>query len=533
MSNILKRFGAVINRAVINKRKSLLLCFFSGFLGALPYFCEKLFILTFLSLFCQFYIAIKQKNECSRIFTPFFSYFIGFYVPLYIFLSELYPYERFGFSGIQAIFVLVCSCIAIPLLHATVESSLMLLTRLFKNDSWSILTYAAIWVIGEWILSLGMLAFPWGGTAVSLTGFLPYLQTASLFGKFFITFVTAAGCYALALAVYNKIKVVAYIGISVILFNIVFGTVLWYIPTDKKDPLSVSAVQGNILSNEKWQSGNSTLIFNRYVEMTKQAALNGADIVVLPESAIPQYFYPNGDIHEALADIARQYDVTVICGVHYYDKITKLKYNSVIAIYPDGSLSKHYDKRHLVPFGEFIPFADDIGKLVPFVGDFNKSSSTLTEGTDPIVIDTQYGKVAPLVCFDSIFPQFAREGVSNDAELIAVVTNDSWFNDSAGIYTHLRHAQLRAIENRRYILRAANTGVSAFINERGQIINQSEPLRIETVTSEVSPITSVTLYTKTGDIVLYISFVLVLINILKYIRSIKNGKNTTSSNRNL
>ena len=488
MKKHLVLFGAAFDRAVINKRTSRLLSLLLGVLASLPYFFENLFVLTFLSLVFQFYIAIKQKSEHNRVFKPFFYYFLGFYFPLYLFLSEIYPYERFGFTKPQAVLVLICSCVAIPLLHAVVESALMLISRVSCGKGWDIICYASIWVIGEWILTLGTLAFPWGSTAVSMTGFLPYIQTASLFGKYFITFITAAGCYAFALAISERRSVFAIIGGAVMGINLICGLVLWYIPITKSEPITVSAIQGNILSNEKWQSGNADLIFNRYINMTEDAAKKGANIIVLPESAIPQYFTPNGKIHEALTDITHTYDVTVVCGVHYYDKTRQSNYNSVIAVYPDGTLSEHYDKRHLVPFGEFIPFVDTIGKLVPFVAEFSNSSSTLTEGTEPIVLDTEYGKIAPLVCFDSIFPPFAREGVDNGAEMIAIVTNDSWFNDSAGIYTHLRHAQLRAIENRRYVLRAANTGVSAIIDERGQITNKTEPLTIDTATDIVHAI---------------------------------------------
>ena len=183
MKNHFVLFGAAFDRAVINKRTSRLLALLSGVLASLPYFFENFFIFTFLSLILQFYIAIKQKNENNRIFAPFFYYFLGFYFPLYLFLSEIYPYERFGFSKPQAVLVLICSCIAIPLLHAVVESTLMLISHVSCGKGWDIICYASLWVIGEWILTLGKLAFPWGSTAVSITGFLPYKQTASLLGK--------------------------------------------------------------------------------------------------------------------------------------------------------------------------------------------------------------------------------------------------------------------------------------------------------------------------------------------------------------
>ena len=530
MKNYILNFAAALDRAIISKRISLLLCLLAGALGALPYYIEESFIFTFVSLFAIFYIAIKQRDIRRRFFAPFFWYFMGFYSPLYLFLSEIYPYTRFGFSEDQAVFILICSCIAIPLLHASVSATVFLLARSFGSASFDVLGYASLFVINEWLLSLGMLAFPWSGISVSLTGLLPYLQTASLFGKYFITFITVAACFGFAKALVIRKRIFAIAGTCIIVGNLILGSVLWFIPYEKSDPFSVSALQGNVLSNEKWDSANKGSIFDIYVGMTEDAANSGSKIIVLPETAIPTAFVPNGVIHKELANIARNYEATIIAGVHYYGN--ENKYNAVIAVLPDGTLSERYDKRHLVPFGEFIPFADFIGEMLPFVGEFNEGTSDLTEGAEPIVIETEFGGVAPLVCFDSIFPEFSREAVDNGAEIITIVTNDSWFNDSIGIYTHLRHAQLRAIENRRYIMRAANTGVSAFIDERGSIIASSEPLTEDIIDCEVYAIESKTLYTLTGDIVLNVSFIIIICffvySISDKIRRIKNGNYSTS-----
>ena len=243
--------------------------------------------------------------------------------------------------------------------------------------------------------------------------------------------------------------------------------------------------------------------------MTIEAAENDVDVILLPESAIPTYFIPNGSLHKYFASIAYQYNVTIVTGVEYYDKELQEYYNAVITIYPDGSISDHYDKRHLVPFGEFVPFVDTIGELLPFVKEFNESSNGFTEGTEAIIFDTEKAKISPLVCFDSIFPKFTRDATNEGAELIAIVTNDSWFNDSVGIETHLRHAQLRSIENRKYIIRAANTGISASINEKGQIICETEPLVQSTEYAEVYTNQATTLYAVIGDIFVVISFILV------------------------
>jgi len=240
------------------------------------------------------------------------------------------------------------------------------------------------------------------------------------------------------------------------------------------------------------------------MSMTEDAAKDGAKLIVLPETAIPQYFYPNGKVHEALSNIATEYNVTILSGVHYYDKATKSGYNSVIAVYPDGSLSEHYDKRHLVPFGEFIPFADFMAKFLPFVGEFDSGTSELTEGTEAIVIETNCGTISPSVCFDSIFPQFAREGVLNGSELIAVVTNDSWYFTSPAVHQHAAQAVFRAVENRRSVARCANTGISMLIDPHGRIISSLGAMQKGIVNGALGFTDTHTLYTFIGDILVWL-----------------------------
>ncbi|MBQ8896590.1 MAG: apolipoprotein N-acyltransferase [Clostridia bacterium] len=534
MTNI-KKLGALILRAAESRRTSLLLCLLAGAMGALPYYIETLFIFTFISLFCQFLLLIKQKEVQKRVFKPMLCFYIGFFTPIYLFLSELYPYSNFGFSKVQAIFVLICSCIAIPLLHAFVVACVMGVCSYFKSNAALLFGLPALCVIWEWVLSIGTLALPWASVAVSMTGFLPYLQTASIFGKSFITFITAFGCCGFAISVCRRVKLHAILGASAILFNTVFGVLLWFIPIETNESFAVAAIQGNVLSNEKWDSENNGSIMERYIDMTAEAAKNGADMIILPESAIPQAFVPNGVIHRELTVIAEEYGCTIVAGVHFYDVETKESYNAVIAVLPDGSgtLSERYDKRHLVPFGEFMPFADTLSQILPFIESFNLSRTKLIEGDTPTVIETEYGGVGPLVCFDSIFPQFSSEAVNNGADIIAVVTNDSWFYDSAGTYTHLRHSQLRAIENRRFILRAANTGVTAFINERGEIITKTEPLVKDIAYGNAYTIEDKSVYCVIGDVFLYISFAIIVLIIgieyLKFVRRSKNGNNSTAS----
>ncbi|MBO4453352.1 MAG: apolipoprotein N-acyltransferase [Clostridia bacterium] len=467
----------------------------------------------------------------------FFLYFLGFHIPLYSFLSRLYPYERFGFNGSEAVIVLIASCAIIPIYHSLLRSAVMIPLRFIGKNRFAFLSVAALWTLSEWITSIGTLAFPWGTTAVSLTGFLPFVNTASLFGGYFIAFITALICVLAATAIVfgDKSKIFAAACATLFMLNTVSGAVLSILP-DSSETVNAALIQGNVLSNEKWVDENRDAIFDKYVSLAEEAAENGAKLIILPESAIPISYKNGGSLYRAFSDIAKRYDTTVIAGVSCYEN--GVQYNSVIGVLPDGKTTDRYDKRHLVPFGEFIPYADIIGSVFPFVKEFNESSSDYGAGDTASVMDTPVGRYGAVVCFDSIFTAFTRESVTDGAQAIVVVTNDSWFEDSVGIYTHLRHAKLRAIECGRYILRAANTGISAFIEPNGNVSSSTGPLTEAVLYGAISLSGSTTLYTLTGDLFVPVSFGIIvsqiIINLYFFIRrKQKDGKNNPSRERDL
>lgn len=525
-----------VRNVFAKKSAYYLVAFFAGIVGAAPYFCENAFVLTFLSYIAFFSIIIVRHNENKGVFWASFLYFFGFHFPVYLFLSELYPYERFGFNGGEATLVLIASCLLIPLYHSLLKSLVLLFIKLIPGEKWLPTGFCAVWLCTEWITSIGTLAFPWAGTAVSLTGFLPYVQTASLFGQYFIAGVTVLICFELAHVIVLKTEVRKKAIIASLLFtcNTLAGTVFYFVNSNDGTGNSTKAalLQGNVLSNEKWVSGKQGEIFDKYISLATDAAENGAKVIVFPESAIPIGFSENGMLHKSFADLANKYEAAVIAGISLNEGGTA--YNSVVGVTPGGALTARYDKRHPVPFGEFIPYAEVIGKLFPFVAEFNESSTPYGKGEGSVVVKTPYGAYGPLVCFDSIFPRYAADSAKNGALALVIVTNDSWFNDSEGIYVHLRHAKLRAIETGKYVLRAANTGISAFIKPNGQISVRSNALEECVLYGDIQLRYGNTLYTYIRDVPLYAAFAAITaFIIIKIIRRIKNGTNSTSQNRDI
>jgi apolipoprotein N-acyltransferase len=165
-----------------------------------------------------------------------------------------------------------------------------------------------------------------------------------------------------------------------------------------------------------------------------------------------------------------------------------------------------YGKRHLVPFGEYLPAEQILTKLFPFVSNISQFDSAMTPGGGADIMEINGVNYGGLVCFDSIFPELARKSVRAGADVLIIVTNDSWFRDSPAIYQHNAQAVLRAVENNRFVVRAANTGLSSFISPTGKILQKSEVLKREVMKGQIEIVKNKTVYTIFGDIILYLSF---------------------------
>jgi len=199
---------------------------------------------------------------------------------------------------------------------------------------------------------------------------------------------------------------------------------------------------------------------------------------------------------EVMAEIT---DSTLITGVFTKNE-DGMSENSVVAVTPEkGIMPEKYVKRHLVPFGEYVPLRDIVSVIFPPLSDIAMLSTDLAEGDEAILLETEYGKVAPLICFDSIYENLSLESVRAGGELITLSTNDSWFLDSAGVWEHNRHAVLRSVECGRYTVRSANTGVSSIISPLGEICDVLPPLETGYVTADVYMISDKTPYTIIGN----------------------------------
>ncbi len=262
--------------------------------------------------------------------------------------------------------------------------------------------------------------------------------------------------------------------------------------------LKVAVVQGNIKQGEKWQKSMVQATLNRYAELTRQ--VKGARLIVWPETAAPFFYLRTPDLAAEVQKIAQESGGYLLFGSPALQITShgERYYNRAYLLNPAGQTIGSYDKAHLVPFGEYVPLSHYfpftlIGKMVPMVGDF-------AAGPVGATLSLPEGAIGPLICYEDIFPALSRAQVANGAHLLVNITNDAWFGKTAAAYQHLSMSVLRAAENHVCLARAANTGISAFIDGAGRILWTSKLYVPEAHALDLAWLPGGSLYTKIGDV---------------------------------
>ncbi len=457
-----------------------------------------------------------------------FFFFMSFYVVVFHWFVNLYPLEFIdGMTTWAALVVVLAGCFGLSAIQAFfgglvfVTLHFLFRTRLMRERQYlRPFAIAGLWAIYEWSQNIGWWGVPWGRLPIGQSQYIVGLQTASLFGSYFVTFMLVAVNMCLSYIIINRmaLKSMSICAAALLLFQYGAGTALYLIPVDGEKSVSVAAVQGNISSNEKWSHSSAQLTYEVYEKYTREAAEKGAELVVWPETALPYDIVKGKTSGNFCSELAEETGVTILVGGFTEDE-QENSYNSLICVLPDGSFHETvYSKRRLVPFGEFVPMREVFQVLIPPLAELVMSDDDIVAGEGTQVMELDGMKVGALICFDSIYDALARHSVRDGAQLIALGTNDSWFTDSAALYMHNAQAQMRAIENGRYVVRAANTGISTVIDSKGNVQAQLEPLVDGVIVSEVSINTHRTLYSYIGNSVLALFGILLLVPIVLEIK---------------
>lgn len=303
--------------------------------------------------------------------------------------------------------------------------------------------------------------FPWAALGHVWIGHAP-MQVAALVGPSGLTLLTLL--VAGLLALWRPVPLVA--GAALVAAG--FGYGLWReaLPAPAAQGAVLRLVQPNAEQGLKWEPEQARTFFERQLDFTMAGAR--PDLAIWPETAVPYLLEDYPEVAERIGAAGRGRPVAV--GIQ---RVEGWRFwNSLAVIGPEGRVTQHYDKHHLVPFGEYVPFGDVLYDWFGLVAFAAQQGNGYSAGPGPAVLDLGpgLGKVLPLICYEAVFPQGLRAAPER-ADWILQITNDAWFGEWTGPYQHLAQAQLRAVEQGLPFVRVANTGVSALIDARGRVVD--------------------------------------------------------------
>jgi apolipoprotein N-acyltransferase len=266
------------------------------------------------------------------------------------------------------------------------------------------------------------------------------------------------------------------------------------------DPVRVGLVQGNVVQSEKWDDARATAIFSSYVGMTRQAIANGAQVIIWPESATPFYFEEDRIDADVVRRLAREARVPILLGSDQIERGVPVRYyNSAFLVAPDGSSAGVYRKMHLVPFGEYVPLKHLLFFVVPLV----ETLADFSAGESAVLLPVKGHLVSTAICYEIVYPELVRQFTRAGSEMLTTITNDAWFGDTSAPYQHFEQASMRAIENGRYLVRSANTGISGIVDAYGHVVARSRVYEPAVIVGEARFLRAPTVYMRIGDAFAY------------------------------
>lgn len=364
-----------------------------------------------------------------------------------------------------------------------------------------------VWVATELLRAYTAFQFPWCQLGYSQYRFLPVIQVASVTAVYGVSFLLVSTSALLAFAASEgrpRPRRFAAAGLALVL-GAAWGGGAWAMsrPLPESGRTRVGLVQGGIRQEDKWLPERARDNIGRHLQLTYEAAARGARLVVWPESAVPFLYDENPDLAEGLRVMAQTNDIYLFFGNddRVRDPAGEVKtYVGAKLLTPEGELTLRYHKIQLVPFGEYVPMQPLFTLGGRFAAKVVREVSDFTPGSEPVVAEVDGHLVGGYICYEAIFPGLVRRFALAGAELLVNVTNDAWYGTTSAPHQHLAMAAFRAVENRRYMVRAANTGITAVVDPWGRILEPTRLFDRTVLVRDVPFIAEMSFYTRHGDV---------------------------------
>jgi apolipoprotein N-acyltransferase len=450
-------------------------------------------------------LLLLQQESLKRLF--FFGYLSGFLFDLGNLYWIYYVIQHYSsVHPVLCVGILLLLCLVLGLFWGL----FLLLAGIIRNRTGlacALLAAPFLWVLLEWV-RMHTTQFPWCLYGYSQSNHLRLAQLGSFAGVFGISWILVAFNSALVMLVLLRKRLYLSFVLIVLTGTAFYGQFRIQIPVGDH-PLKVGLVQGNVPQDVKMNYEFGESIHRKHMSMTMDLiGKTHPDIVFWSEASTLFPLRDGGIWTNQIEQLAETNRIPIILGSDTF-KGHEI-FNSAYLVNERGEIQGQYDKVYLVPFGEFVPLKKIFffaGKMVPEISDFSAGTHY-----DPFEIKGE--KISVAICFEVVFPQLSREFCNRGATLLSTITNDAWFGRTAAPYQHFAMAAMRAIENRRYMVRDANTGISGFVDPYGRILETTGLFVPAEISHEVKFIGEKTFYTRYGDWIVYLSMLISVVALI-------------------
>ena len=442
--------------------------------------------------------------------SPYKAFKLGLFSGLIHYLTLIYwIIVVLGRYGNLNVFVALFSLVLLSLYLSLYLAIFACLTTCLKDSRFSIILMACFWVAIEYLKGNFLTGFPW-----CLLGYTQYeelylIQISDLFGVYSISFliVFANGLvFRMLTRHHHDTNASLKWGLPLIVIFLI-GALTYgnhHLSANRVGEKSgyhidAAIIQANINQSVKWDPAYQMETMRTYLRLTRSTRAFKPQLIVWPETSLPFFFQDSQEFSPKIFSLADTSGAILIFGSPAYKRIRgEIRYyNRAYMITPEIQQVQYYDKTHLVPFGEYVPFR----KYLPFINHLVQAAGNFAPGDNLAPLKTGDLSLGILICFEAVFPELARTLVREGANVLVNITNDAWFGMSSAPYQHLSMAVFRAVENQRPMIRAANTGFSAFIGPQGAVLSESNLFSEEVLKAALTLSgSSLTFYSRFGDL---------------------------------
>ena len=448
---------------------------------------------------------VTRRSACSRRH----AFFLGWLTGFLFHLGTLWWLARLYATEIEYPILRIPGLVALAGFEGLFYAVAIWGWNALCISSWWV--WPGVWVLTEFARSVTSLAFPWTILANALAA-QPFLLQPAAYGGIWLLDFGLAFISAAVVRLLHAGRIMIIPSIMAILFLLAWGFIGIFGMSRDTGTERVAIIQPNALPEFKWQPGGRGRVYADLKQITLQAVeslSSSASLVVWPETALPTVIKAGGGVEFWISHLVNQTGVPLITGALGMgsEHGETLYTNAAYLVLPDSGITSRYDKIHLVPFSEKMPFS----RQFPFLKDMNLGQGDYAHGDSVVVFNIRDMRASVLICFEAILPALVRRHVRAGSEFLINITNDSWFGNTGAPEQHAAMAVIRAVEHRRWLIRAANSGVSLIADPWGRVTRRSGLFRQEFITGEYAPRSGMTFYTRYGDWIIWISMILIIL----------------------